>query len=395
MYIPQDNVLSPLYVVSVVFNPMRFKRRWKLYRDFQRHIRESGAILVTVEAALGEREFAIEKHGHANIETHDGLPKTHGPAQVPASALMPPNRDGQDYIKVRVNHQQELWLKENMLNLAAQHLPPQAKYVAFVDADVQFTRPDWVSETLHALQHYHVVQMFSTVTELSPAYEPHQLHRGFAYSHVNASSIADGQRGGVFHGRSVDISEAGTYLPDFGQLLDSHGRPVSIKRVTSTEWHPGYAWAWRREALDYVGGLVEHGILGAGDRHMACALIGKVHESLPRGIHPKYLERLIHWQRRAREHINGNVGFVEGNLLHFWHGRKVNRKYFDRWRILVKHQFNPDFDIKKDWRGVIALTDKKPELRDDIRRYFRARHEDSIDMPDEDDHILGPAPGLK
>lgn len=368
MYIPQDNVREPLYVIAAIFNPVRFKSRWKLYRDFQRHIRESGAILLTVEAAFGERDFALEDHASPNDgeftrEVGEEGWQSHGPANVPPSACLPHQRLKQDYIKVRVDHLQEVWLKENLLNIGLQHLPDGAKYVAFIDADVHFTRPDWVSETLHALQHYHVIQMFSTAINLSPHYEPTQAIRGWCYSHCNG----------------LPVSTRGThYVPGH------HGAPGA--------WHTGFAWAWRIEALDFVGGLIEHGILGAGDNHMARALVGRALESINVRLAHGYRQRVLTWERRALEHIKMNIGYIEGMITHSWHGRITNRNYQNRWKLLIEHQFDPDHDLKKDRRGVIRLTDKKPALRDDIRRYFRARSEDSIDMPNGEHRIVSPTP---
>ena len=56
----------------------------------------------------------------------------------------------------------------------------------------------------------------------------------------------------------------------------------------------------------------------------------------------------------------------------------------DRWKILTENQFNPNTDIKRDWQGLFQLEDhgdmRSIKLRDDIRKYFRARNEDSIDL---------------
>jgi flagellar basal body-associated protein FliL len=37
-------------------------------------------------------------------------------------------------------------------------------------------------------------------------------------------------------------------------------------------------------------------------------------------------------------------------------------------------------DLKRDCQGLFQLEDNKIELRDAIRRYFRQRNEDSIDL---------------
>src|SRR6202035_3379899 len=48
----------------------------------------------------------------------------------------------------------------------------EAKYVAWIDADVKFNRPDWAQETMQLLQHYDVLQMFSHAQDVGPDYEP-------------------------------------------------------------------------------------------------------------------------------------------------------------------------------------------------------------------------------
>lgn len=362
MYFPQDNVLQPLYVITVVFNPQRFKRRWKLYTDFQQHIRNSGAILLTVECSFGERTSAADQWARPAEQTLDPPTFTsHGPTPVPVAAQLPASRLQQDYIKVRVNQDQEIWTKECLLNIALQHLPADWRYVAWVDADVLFTRPDWVSETLHQLQHYHFVQMFSVALDLSPSYEPISAHSGF----VNSWQ----------HGHEPPKNEEAYYV--------SGEAGVGVLN----KFHPGYAWAARREALDAVGGFIDWAILGAADQHMAKALIGKGADSVHRKMHPAYLAKLLAWQSRADQHIRQNVGAVQGTLLHYWHGSKVNRRYVDRWKILVENNFNPDEDIYKDSRGLYRLTGNKTRLRDQIRAYFRQRNEDGIDMQEGDNRL--------
>lgn len=359
MYYPLDNVEQPLYVITPLFNPQRFKRRWKLYADFQKHVRDSGAVLLTIEASFGERTSAADEWAiPSNSKAEEIDWKSYGPAPVPIAAKMPANRLKQDYIKVRVDHEQEIWTKESLLNIAMQHLPPDWKYVAWIDADLMFARPDWVSETLHMLQHYHFVQMFSIALDLSPKYEPIAAHHGFAYSYMQ-----------------------GKELPPINYYeTKSQGQIVN-------KWHPGYAWAARREALDDVGGLIDWAILGAADNHMARALIGQVEKSVNPSIHINYINRLLKWQNRAEEKIKRNLGYVQGTLLHYWHGSKFNRRYWDRWKILLENDFDPDNDIYRDSRGIYRLNGNKPRLRDQIRQYLKQREEDSIDMSEEDDKL--------
>ncbi len=80
------------------------------------------------------------------------------------------------------------------------------------------------------------------------------------------------------------------------------------------------------------------------------------------------------------QYVRGDVGYMPGHVNHYWHGKKVNRRYRDRWQILIKHQYDPEFDLKRDSQGLLRFTDRNPLLRQDIRRYFLMRNEDSIDL---------------
>jgi hypothetical protein len=325
MWTPKDSVLDPLNVVTVVYNPVRFKSRWKLAWDMFKHMQDSGAVLWVIEAKFRNRQPALRDLGEIL---------------------------GDRYIVVET--EDEIWLKENLLNLAIERIPKQEELFAWIDADVRFVRPDWVSETKHRLQHAPFVQLWSQAVDLKPNYEILQTHNSFAYCFLN----------GVPH-------------PPKG---DYYYSPPSPTPGGSHLWHPGFAWAARRREFDEVGRLLDWAILGAADNHMAKALIGRVEDTLHPKLHPNYKARALLWQERAKKWVNGNIDYVPGLLLHYWHGKKVDRRYKDRWQILIDHQYDPALDIKAGSQGVYQLTSNKPELRDALRRYFRQRNEDSIDI---------------
>ncbi len=80
---------------------------------------------------------------------------------------------------------------------------------------------------------------------------------------------------------------------------------------------------------------------------------------------------------RAERYIQRNIGYVQGLLLHYFHGSKKDRGYIGREEILWKNRFDPASDIKRDWQGLLQLTDQKSRLRDHLRTYFRSRNEDA------------------
>ena len=237
---------------------------------------------------------------------------------------------------------EELWFKESMINLALSRLPKGWKYCAWIDADISFTNKNWAIETVQQLQHYHIVQLFSHAIDLGPNGELVQTHNGFVWSYQSGKPWGRGK--GYSH------------------------------------FHPGYGWAATREALDLVGGLIDKSILGAGDHHMACALIGKAEDSFPKGIESAYAKYILKWQARAERHLKRDIGYVNGTIYHHWHGKKKDRRYVDRWEILINNSFKPEDDLYRDTQGLYILSDSNIKLRDDIRQYFRSRLEDSQDL---------------
>jgi len=330
-----------LDVVAVVSNPVRYLTRYRLYRNFEQHMLCSGVRLTTVELAYGDRAFEIADH-----------------------------RPEVNYVKLRSPH--ELWHKENLINIGISRLPEDWQYVAWIDADITFQRPDWAAETIHALQHWDIVQPFSHSLNLGPTYHP----------------LFDSHRKGIVEQRRVvaswlychfnQIARHGDVRPFRDRVKDDGlGDDYMIDDPeTGHVWHSGFAWAARRSAIDEIGGLLDWAILGSADRHMADMMIGN--DTWNPKLSLGYRVGLdIHKKRFDR--LNGNFGYVDGLVSHHYHGKLINRMYTDRWKLLFKHQFDPTTDLKRDWQGVYQLTEDKPGLRDDIRRYFRARQEDSID----------------
>jgi hypothetical protein len=324
---------NKLYVITTISNPRRFRTRYELYRQFEKHMEDSGVILYTVEMAFREREFEI---------TSSTNPR---------------------HVQVVGTH--ELWHKENLVNIGISRLPADWKYVAWVDADVKFVREDWAQETLHMLQHHQVLQLWSQLQDVSPDYEllPSTYPNSWCFNWVNGKDP----------------------IPLPSQSAHLYPYPAAAKPGLKG-WYgpPGLAWAARREAIDALGGLMDHCIVGSGDAYMASALIGRVQYHMRKDYHPEFIKQFMLWQERAERYVRRNIGYVPGLVLHYWHGKKANRQYIQRNDIMVKHQFNPVTDLKRDWQGLWQLVDHGDDrsiaLRDDLMAYFRQRNEDSIDV---------------
>lgn len=319
--------LSKFHVIAVISNPMRYGSRWRLYEFFKEDIERKGANLWTVEMQVGSRIHKVTSpENKADLQ----ISKTHLSGT--------------------------LWDKESMINIGIQHIIkncPDARYFAWIDADVRF-EPDMISEAQHALQHWDVIQLWSHAVDLGPQNQSvnKELQMSFMYCHWNNIKVES--RNGYTQGG-----------------------------------HPGYAWAARRDALNKMGvslsngPLIDFGALGSADRHMACALIGNVDWSYHGSVHGNYKKWLHRWQQVAEKNIRRNVGYLPQTVRHSFHGRKANRGYSSRWKLLVNHQFDPETDLRRDVSGLWLLNSETPRqirMRDDFRRYFMSRNEDSIDL---------------
>ena len=308
---------NKLHVITCISNPVRYKSRYALYRDFSKRMEATpNVVLHTAEIAFGSRPHVI---------TEPNNPR---------------------HLQLRTD--QEIWHKENMLNLVIQKLPRDWEYVAWIDADVMFARPDWVEETIHQLQHYEVVQMFSVCQDLTDGYTPvGPQMTGMVKEYCNGNMVVEGP-----------------YPKRAG--------------------HCGYAWAATRHAIETLGGLLDTPILGSADYIMATALMGNPMLSVGPDYHPGYLNAIRAWGDKAKK-LRKNIGYVDGLLMHHWHGSKNDRGYTTRWKILTEHQFNPAVDLERDWQGLYRLVDHGDErsiqLRDRLRDYFRSRNEDVPFIP--------------
>lgn len=321
-----DDLLKHFWVVTCISNPVRYNSRYRLYSRFAKQMEDAGIKLVTVEQAFGDRPFEITQQGNP--------------------------------YHLQVRTLEEVWHKENMLDLGIQHittsLDPNAGYFATVDADVAPMMPmkDWMFETFHELQHNHVVQMFETAYDLNPD--------DIVINNPQVSFMSKYIKTGC-----VQPVRGGFWTDEFYTV---HG-------------HPGFAWGYTRDAIDRLGGLIDFAVLGAGDRHMCLGLVGCMDQSFENKT-SGYVRELMQWEARAERWIKRDVGYVKASLYHYWHGKKKDRGYTDRWKILRDNSFDPSTDLKYDAQGLLQLETwdlRQMNLRDQIRAYMRSRNEDSID----------------
>ena len=223
-----------------------------------------------------------------------------------------------------------IWHKENMINLGVKYL------FAWIDADIEFESNTWALDTLKILNGYKdIVQLFSHAVDMDREKNNLNIFNGFGYSFIKQKSYT-------------------TKGKDY--------------------WHPGFAWAITRKAYEKIGGIYEKGILGSGDNMMALSLINSVENTLHLDYHEDYKNSILEFQSKAKKL---RLGYVPGVIRHHYHGSKQNRKYTERWQILINHKYSPITYITYDSKGILIPTKHfNEEFKNDILNYFQERKED-------------------
>jgi hypothetical protein len=304
-----------LYIITPIFNPFGFQSRYRLYRNFAKHMADSGAKLFTIEAAFGDKRFIVTSP--------------------------------RDPMNAQLRTDQILWHKERLFNLALKHLlhvVPDARFIGWFDSDVTFINPDWVAEATHKLSHLSVIQPFSEAINLNGNGE---------YMWNCPSSLRSFIDGRGYH--------------------QEPSLPVSY----TYKGHPGLAWCATREALEAMGGLYDACVSGSADTVMSNAWKGDWSVYLPARPSAAMVASMGAWAAKAAAVVKGRIGFARGTVCHHWHGASEARGYEKRWSILSFHRFDPETDLAVDANGLYRWAGNKPRLEDDIRLSLGSRNEDA------------------
>ena len=375
--IAKDQVREPLYAIVPYFNPWRWKSRVKHTERAIKHFHDSGATIVLVEIGFNRRELVFADSGLDGMSSNCGI-------------LGAENKFKHKYIGLRTH--EELWLKENAINIGVQSLPYDWDQVCWLDSDIHFLRPNWVGEAIHKLQHggsgdKAFLQMFSHARDLGPNYELLDEE----YPHASGLGFVEAWKRGLI--KSTLTQEIKEDLKKIGQDIKELEKDF-IKLVEDIEGSygvgpngrvfPGLAWGCTKPAWNAVGGLVDWAIWGGGDWHMSHALIEKTEGMMRNDLHRNYKKLCMQWYQRCRTHIRRNVLVMSGTVVHHWHGKKVGRGYNSKHNMLAKYGFDPLRHLTRDSSGLYQLHDDRSttfvQIRDAMRRVAAERNEDSIDI---------------
>lgn len=303
------------WCLTTYFNPSHYKSRLRNHSIYIDNMKRQRVNLLVIELAFGDDEFELP---HADI---------------------------------RLRAKSVLWQKERMLNYALAQLPPECKYVAWVDGDVLYENRDWVDVAVKSFESGNdLLQMFETVKHLPPYQifytgKEIMVEKGLVWQAVNHTNFLE-QR-----------------------------RQNTLKYATT-----GFAWAARREMLEKAGGFYDKHILGANDNVIidCCLNTFELHHYYRAGKGTPLLDDMMNWANRF------GIGTYRANYLpltiyHLFHGSKKNRGYLTREDIVKTHKYDPRKDIKLE-NNVYEWATDKPQLHKQVFEYFGSRQEDNDNL---------------
>lgn len=222
--------------------------------------------------------------------------------------------------------------KERMCRVLETKIPSMYKKLLFIDSDVLFTNNSWYTDISNLLNTHDVVQPFETCHWLDLTYTNKTLTR------------------------------------------------KSVLFMKEKEWnynyHPGFAWAFRREWYKKVG-FFDWAVSGSGDTLSSAGWLGKqfpkVFKSLPISLKKAYSDFTAKPLPR--------ITYYKGcEIIHLYHGSKTNRQYVDRHKMI---------DMNEDIRTLITINKNgvyewidKTKLNPIFLGYFQNRIDDDVsDLP--------------
>jgi hypothetical protein len=237
-----------------------------------------------------------------------------------------------------------LWAKENLINLAIKNLPDDAEFIAWSDRDIYFLNPLWVEETIEKLKTHDIIQPWSEVLLLNSRHEPDFINTGvkqlnFSFKSKLAAKI----------------------------LYPNHKGKIATS--------PGQVWAFNKSFYKKIGKLNDIEIIGGADLIIAvfCIINDPLFEKdLNKKTTSKSKKSWIEYKEKFKDI---KYSYIDGLIIHYWHGDLKHRKYLQRTEILKNLDYNPEEDISYDEDGVIQFTEKGKRFELPIKEYFQYRKE--------------------
>ena len=256
------------------------------------------------------------------------------------------------HIKLPLKH--VLWVKENLINIGFSCLPSDWQYGSWIDRDVMFCNPNWALEAVEKLKEYDVIQPWKEFIYLDSNHNYNTVDKIQSPSdHLTAYS--------------------------YGYMKESLDKGILAETDRKKYFgNPGQAWAISRRFYEKIGGLYEYNIAGGGDGvFFNCLKEDKMEDLLTWYWSLNFRfggQTLVDFHGKC---AGAKIGYVNGLILHYYHGSVERKNYNHRYSVLQDNNYNPIEDITKDSNGVLCFKNENTKLEIDLLDYLITRKEDA------------------
>ena len=231
-----------------------------------------------------------------------------------------------------------MFYKEQLINKLEKVVPEQYTKLVCLDGDIIFDIPDWVNQISASLNENDLIQPFSEACWLTP-----------------------------------DNTKIRSKKPSYALAIvnDQLRSPKSIHM-----FHPGFAWAFKREFFRKIGGFFERAIIGNGDMVF---VFNFFRESLPeywvRDVGNKFAVETWGEYHAKIKAAAPKIGYIQAKALHIFHGVRQNRQYTTRYKA-VSHMLTGKWDDQITVNADGLFEFKNPQISQAVLEYFKRRNED-------------------
>jgi hypothetical protein len=231
-----------------------------------------------------------------------------------------------------------MFYKELLTNKLETAVPQEFTKLVCLDADIIFDSPDWLDQVSAKLDVDDIIQPFNQACWLTP-------------NNTKIRSKKPSYAVGLVNRRLDDL------------------RMIHM-------FHPGFAWAFKRETFRKIGGFFTKGIMGNGDTMFAFNFFKDgIPEFFINDLQIRFiLDTWPDYHAKFKE-VNPSVGFLNNKAFHLFHGVRQNRQYRTRYKSIT-HLITGTWDNEISLNNDGLFEFKNRELNAAFLEYFKARNED-------------------
>lgn len=234
-----------------------------------------------------------------------------------------------------------MFYKEQLINKLEKVVPENYTKLVALDGDIMFDCPDWLDQISVSLDKYDIIQPYLKACWLTP---DNKRVRSWKYGQSYA-------------------------------LVNN----IEITKDNLHEYHPGFAWALRRDVFRKLGGLYPNAIIGSGDSLFTyCFYKNGIPDFWMKdyrdGAIKMVVEKWPEYHAKFKQ-INPKLGHLTIKCLHLFHGTMQSRQYETRYNDFLKSGLGTwDTAITYNKDGLTEFAD--PKHRAALLPYFKGRNED-------------------